>query len=278
MLIIWGMHRSGTSLLASWLAACGLDIGQSLLGAGVGNERGHHEDLEFLQLHESILNDNRIHCGGLLRTAPLLLTQPRLVAMHELVERKVERGTQWGWKEPRTCLFHREYLALLPDAYHLIVFRDYRIVVDSLARRRMKKRELRIAKRRGIKKLYYRYRKSLWRMFSLPYAAERYLHAWVRYNENLLDLAARVDGGKLFVLNCNDFVDTSTAVHDWLCGAGFSLSHEPAEGHVDRSMIASAPKGEYRFSADWKQKADTVLANLQRLAECSLHMAPRRGE
>ncbi|MBF7729848.1 hypothetical protein [Pseudomonas sp. N040] len=275
VLIIWGMHRSGTSLLASWLAACGLDVGQELLGSGVGNERGHHEDIDFLQLHENILKDNRIRCGGLLRTEPLLVSAQRLAEMRDLVGTKAARGTQWGWKEPRTCLFHREYQTLLPDANHLLVFRDYRLVVDSLVRRRMKKREQRIGKKRGLKKLYYRSKASLWRLLSMPRAAERYLRAWVRYNENLLELAANAADGKLFVLDCSDFVAVSPMVRAWLCGAGFSISPEPAEAHVDRSMIAIAPRHEYRFSADLQKRADSILANMRDLAERSRQMAAK---
>jgi hypothetical protein len=38
-LIILGMHRSGTSLFASWLDKCGINMGDKMLGAGVGNPK-----------------------------------------------------------------------------------------------------------------------------------------------------------------------------------------------------------------------------------------------
>ena len=51
---IGGMHRSGTSLTASLVAAAGVHLGDELMAAGAGNPRGHFEDLEFYHLHQRI--------------------------------------------------------------------------------------------------------------------------------------------------------------------------------------------------------------------------------
>src|SRR5215472_16049027 len=55
-LILTGMHRSGTSLVASLLCALSVDMGQELLPADSNNVRGYFEDLEFLQLQRRILS------------------------------------------------------------------------------------------------------------------------------------------------------------------------------------------------------------------------------
>jgi hypothetical protein len=48
VLCIAGMHRSGTSLVTSWLQRCGLQIDDGqLLAANTGNPTGHFEDIEF---------------------------------------------------------------------------------------------------------------------------------------------------------------------------------------------------------------------------------------
>ncbi len=54
-LLVLGMHRSGTSLLARLLQQCGIDIGSRLLGGSVGNEHGHWEDAFAVELHERLL-------------------------------------------------------------------------------------------------------------------------------------------------------------------------------------------------------------------------------
>jgi hypothetical protein len=47
-LIVTGMHRSGTSLLASFLRAAGINLGENLYPADSANPLGYFEDLDFL--------------------------------------------------------------------------------------------------------------------------------------------------------------------------------------------------------------------------------------
>ena len=54
--IITGMHRSGTSFLASFLREAGVDIGSDLFPADFYNPRGYFEDNEFLELDTEILH------------------------------------------------------------------------------------------------------------------------------------------------------------------------------------------------------------------------------
>lgn len=263
-LIIWGMHRSGTSLLASWLHACGLHIGSELLGEGMGNERGHFEDMDFLRLHERILSANGILCGGLLKTGPLRLSPAHDEEMRELVQGKSQRR-QWGWKEPRTCLFSRQYLQLLPAAYHLVVFRHYALVVDSLVRRHIKRRTSRLQRKSGFKRRYYELRLKLWQRFRLPDVINRYLAAWVKYNENLLALVEQA-GPSALVLSAGDFVASSEQVFRRLQEWGFELQAVPAADCVDASMIAHTPSQDFAYDPQLKAHADAVLQRLNALA------------
>ncbi len=60
VLIIAGMHRSGTSLLAAALGAAGVDLARGLMAAADGNnEKGFFENLDFVELHEKILQKPR---------------------------------------------------------------------------------------------------------------------------------------------------------------------------------------------------------------------------
>ena len=54
-LVITGMHRSATSLVANLMQQAGLEIGDQLMGPGPGNRRGHFEDRDFYVLHEQML-------------------------------------------------------------------------------------------------------------------------------------------------------------------------------------------------------------------------------
>jgi hypothetical protein len=134
ILVVTGMHRSGTSLLASLAAAAGVDMGTRLLPASTGNHRGHFEDLDFVRFHEACLE--RRGCGPL---------RPPAGGVPELDDDEARRAAalinaragkpMWGWKDPRTSLFMAVWDALLPDPFYLLVYRHPAEVALSLLRR-----------------------------------------------------------------------------------------------------------------------------------------------
>ena len=56
-IIVTGMHRSGTSLMASLLATLSIDIGQQFLPADSNNPLGYFEDVEFLKFQRRVLSE-----------------------------------------------------------------------------------------------------------------------------------------------------------------------------------------------------------------------------
>src|SRR5687767_11000665 len=54
-IVLTGMHRSGTSLVARLFIEAGVDLGRELLGTGEHNRAGHFEDQAFLSFHERVL-------------------------------------------------------------------------------------------------------------------------------------------------------------------------------------------------------------------------------
>ena len=60
IIIITGMHRSGTSLVAGILRTAGLHIGDKLLGPDDFNPRGFFEDKDFVNLQENILESRQL--------------------------------------------------------------------------------------------------------------------------------------------------------------------------------------------------------------------------
>jgi hypothetical protein len=54
-IIITGMHRSGTSLVARFVHHSGVDLGDRFVGAKPSNPYGHYEDVEILEFQRSIL-------------------------------------------------------------------------------------------------------------------------------------------------------------------------------------------------------------------------------
>jgi hypothetical protein len=135
VLVIGGMHRSGTSLTASLLQGAGLFIGPRLMGPYQGNERGHFEDLDFYEFHKRALTASGFHEDGFVATGRPQVAAELVPEAEALVAERRSRGVPWGWKDPRTIAFLDFWLSLLPEARFLFVFRSPWAVAASLARR-----------------------------------------------------------------------------------------------------------------------------------------------
>jgi len=140
VLVIGGMHRSGTSLTASLLSAAGLHVGDRILGCDStcpdpSNPKGHFEDVEFLLFHERVLAANGLASEGLVAEGNPSVPPSLQDEARQMIVNRTARQRPWGWKEPRTVLFLDFWESLLPNGKYLFVFRRPWEVVDSLFRR-----------------------------------------------------------------------------------------------------------------------------------------------
>jgi hypothetical protein len=141
VLCITGMHRSGTSLTASWLQGCGLVIDNGrLLGPATGNERGHYEDLDIVDFQREAItaqvresNGWKVHEGR-----PLHFSWRTRARLAVAVSRRMIKYPTWGFKDPRSALFLNDWRRLVPGIRTLIVWRPASDVAMSLERRASK--------------------------------------------------------------------------------------------------------------------------------------------
>ncbi len=133
VLVITGMHRSGTSLVASLLERGGLHLGENLLPADQGNPRGYYEDLDFYRFHSEAL-ENRQQSLSIVEDFLFEPTSSERCRAKAIVAARRHRGF-WGWKDPRTALFLDFWNEQLPDARFLFLFRHPLDVLLSLVRR-----------------------------------------------------------------------------------------------------------------------------------------------
>jgi glycosyltransferase involved in cell wall biosynthesis len=141
-IIATGMHRSGSSLVASWLSALGVDMGQELLPTDKGNPRGYFEDIGFLEFQRRVLSECcRADDGGhpdwgwteseqLNREA----FKDFIPAATSMLVSRAEGRRLWGWKDPRTTLLLDFWDTLLDGAYYIFVYRFPWDVADSMQR------------------------------------------------------------------------------------------------------------------------------------------------
>lgn len=179
-LVLTGMHRSGTSLVARLFQAAGVDLGKELLRPDPHNPEGHFEDREFVDFHSGVLaarDPSRL----ILWCPPDAIgwTRGERERAAELAASRRGLGV-WGWKDPRTVLFLEEWRELLPEACFLLVVRDPAEVVDSLRRRQDRQLVVRALGRTlmlgGRRRGFFRYGRAI--------------EAWRRYNARLLRFAS----------------------------------------------------------------------------------------
>ena len=135
VLIIAGMHRSGTSMIASACQAAGLWIGERLVPPTGSNPLGHFEDLDFYDVNRRALLANAVHEDGLSVPGPMHVPDDLKREAESLVEQRMRLGRAWGWKDPRTTLLLDFWAERIPHAKFLLVFRRPWDVIDSLFRR-----------------------------------------------------------------------------------------------------------------------------------------------
>jgi hypothetical protein len=186
ILIITGMHRSGTSLISHWLYRCGLFLGKNLLPGNEGNVEGHFEDIDFLQLHQSFLLSRKCSSSGFTDNLVSMLTIPEKLQIRMLIEDKSLANREWGWKDPRTCLFLEGYHDLIPSAFYLFVVRDYNSTVNSMLTRECKIRRAKFHSKKELSKIKWILLKKNNPKNVYSKYAEHYLKTWIHYYEQIL--------------------------------------------------------------------------------------------
>lgn len=141
-LIVTGMHRSGTSLLASLIQAVGIHMGDRLVEADPHNRPGYFEDREFLEFQRWVLqaccpqDEEGWHDWGW--TVSERLDRDRFIEFSDraqpLIDRRLALNTPWGWKDPRTSLMLDFWHRRLSDAKFVFVYRNPWDVADSITR------------------------------------------------------------------------------------------------------------------------------------------------
>jgi predicted O-methyltransferase YrrM len=135
VLVITGMHRSGTSLVSSLIQAAGVHVGENLISANVANPRGYFEDVDFYEFHERALHARgRSYLYADVENGDFEPTAEELSHAHLLVSERMHNRL-WGWKDPRTALFLDFWRQLVPEARFLFVYRHPLDVLLSLLRR-----------------------------------------------------------------------------------------------------------------------------------------------
>ncbi|CAM3775117.1 Hyaluronan synthase [Vibrio aerogenes CECT 7868] len=105
VVVVLGMHRSGTSALTKALNVLGVSLSENLMPEGEFNPKGHWEDLDIVAINEKLLG----HLGLMWFTPQqpeINFNDPMIASLLDdavtLVTQRVQMYPLWGFKDPRT--------------------------------------------------------------------------------------------------------------------------------------------------------------------------------
>ena len=140
IIIVLGMHRSGTSTITRALKTLNVDLGEKLMEASPYNQKGYWEDIDFHNLNMKALDALGVdtHDTTMIReddfNIPAFL--PLLISASELIKVKVGSKQPFAFKDPRTCIllpfWQQAFQQLGIKTKYIIVSRNPLSVAASL--------------------------------------------------------------------------------------------------------------------------------------------------
>jgi hypothetical protein len=121
-IIVLGMFRSGTSMVAGILDRLGVAMGDQMYPESRANPLGYFEDKEFMDLNRRIVDD----AGGSLNDPPPLEKILYLQGKYRPAIQNMLRDNPpvWGWKDPVTALTIHLYADYLVHPYIIVCSRN----------------------------------------------------------------------------------------------------------------------------------------------------------
>ena len=136
VIVVLGMHRSGSSLTAGILNHMGVDMGAKD-DASYDNPKGFFEDRAFTMTNDFILKE----AGGSWDSPPSLDSilaagrDPKIKRQIDVVLEARKVKDTWGFKDPRTILTLPLYMDSLDDPVFISTHRNLLALAASLEKR-----------------------------------------------------------------------------------------------------------------------------------------------
>lgn len=253
------MHRSGTSVLANLLQAMGISVGSRLMEATEFNAKGYFEDLDFQELHESIIDAS--HHGFLhrdLKGRTLEITADHMDRARQLIGRRQDLPL-WGWKDPRSSLFLDMWHEVLPGAVFVFIYRDPAQVTNSLRRREDPELVVNVP---GISLF-----DPLLRKLGVDrFRTERAVDMWTYYNRHIVRFV-RANPERCLLVNVANLVESFPAMTKCMQDAWRLPVHgiDPTEV-FDQALMQGQGPDDLRQLCDTKPEVAALFAELESLS------------
>jgi glycosyltransferase involved in cell wall biosynthesis len=142
VIIVLGMHRSGTSAITRGLQALDVNLGNNLIPPAPGNKKGHYEDAEINKLNIELLDALKSEWHSLSPIPDAAFDQETITPIKlralELLRYKISEHP-FGFKDPRIArllpFWHSVFKTLRIQPSYVICIRHPMSVAQSLKRR-----------------------------------------------------------------------------------------------------------------------------------------------
>jgi GT2 family glycosyltransferase len=144
IVVVLGMHRSGTSLVTRGLQALGVDLGTKLMPPSEGNnDKGFWEDLDIHDLNEELLHHFKISWDSVRSVQDSLFSSEDMDCFIDraasILSDKTGDTSLFGFKDPRLCVLMPFWLQVFQKLNvklsYVIAYRDPWNVATSLEQR-----------------------------------------------------------------------------------------------------------------------------------------------
>ncbi|MFA7238508.1 MAG: glycosyltransferase [Sulfuricellaceae bacterium] len=144
LIVVLGMHRSGTSAIARGLKVLGVELGDKIMPPVEGNNaKGFYEDIDLNALNIEMLNtiESDWHHVAAFDSidAEILRKKGHFLHAAELLRQKVSSATVFGFKDPRVAKLLPFWKGVIShcqlDVSYVLAVRNPLSVVKSLAKR-----------------------------------------------------------------------------------------------------------------------------------------------
>jgi hypothetical protein len=178
--VILGMHKSGTTLVSQILHQSGINMVDEAISENASYDQGDfYERQSARQVNEAILKPKSLSLFDIVPLKTLEMSAAERSQMQAMIRDCAQKYSDWGFKDPRTCLTYPLWASELPEHKIIAIYRS----PDELWQRQ----------------------KSLSR-FRVPYLAWQYVKRWCESNKRMLD-ALKTTQKEFLILDYRSLMD-----------------------------------------------------------------------
>ena len=139
IVIVLGMHRSGTSVFTGILNKMGLPLGENLMKPTKDNPKGYFENMDFYHFNEMILRECNSSWYNVSNLTEEKILKEEYKNILKSILKKYSNHTIFGVKDPRICvllpLYEKVCEELGIEIGYVLITRDKESIINSINKR-----------------------------------------------------------------------------------------------------------------------------------------------